>query len=128
VSYEVTNSLTVKVRNLNSVGDILSGAVAAGANELSGPSFTVDDPAKAEADAKAEAIQKARENADRLANQLGVKIVRISGYSESGGAMPIYARESFDSKGGVAQSAPAPSIQPGENEIKVTVQVTYEAR
>ncbi len=129
VSYEVVNTLTVKVRNLNSVGDILAGAVAAGANEVNGPSFTVDDPSKTEADAKKIAIDKARVNAERLAGQLGVRIVRITGFSESGGAMPIYARETLmDAKGGVAQSAPAPSIEPGQNEVKITVSVTYEAR
>jgi uncharacterized protein YggE len=127
-SYEVTNSLAVKVRDLNSIGDILAGAVNAGANDINGPSFTVDDPSKTEADAKKIAIDKARENAERLAGQLGVRIVRITGFSESGGAMPIYARETLmDAKGGVA-AAPAPSIEPGQNEVKITVSVTYEAR
>lgn len=126
VSYEVSNSLQVKVRDLDSVGDILSGAVAAGANEVSGPNFTVDNEDKAKEDARAMAITKAKEKAKVLAKAMGVRLGKISGFQESGDNGPIY----YATKGMAMESAApsAPVIQPGQNEVKVMVTLTYEVR
>jgi hypothetical protein len=126
VGYEVSISLAVKVRNLDSVGDILSGAVAAGANEVSGPNFTVDNEDKAKEDARALAIKNAKEKAEALAKAMGVRLIKISGFSESGDGGPIY----YASKGMAMESvAPAvPVIQPGQNEVRVTVTLTFEVR
>jgi len=130
-SYEVTNSLQVKVRNLNNIGAILDGATGAGANEVNGPSFSIDDETKVTEEARALAIDNAKENAKKVAAKLGVRLGRIVGFSESGnGPYPVYM-EAFG-KGAAATmdvAAPSvPSIQPGENEVKVTVSVFYEVR
>src|SRR3989344_1325766 len=130
-SYEVTNSLQVKVRNLNNIGAILNGATGAGANEDNGPSFSIDDETKVTEEARALAIDNAKENAKKVAAKLGVRLGRIVGFSESGnGPYPVYM-EAFG-KGAAATmdvAAPSvPSIQPGENEVKVTVSVFYEVR
>ena len=130
-SYEVTNSLLVKVRNLDNVGAILDGATAAGANEVSGPSFSIDDETKVTEEARALAIDNAKENAKKVAAKLGVRLGRIVGFSESGnGPYPVYM-EAFGKGGALTADAPvprAPSIQPGENEVKVSVSVFYEVR
>lgn len=126
VGYEVSNSIEAKVRNLDMVGAILDGAVSAGANEISGPNFTVDDPNKAKAEARTLALNQAKAKAVALAGALGVYLIKISGFSESGGAPIYYGLE----KGVSADIAPAapPAIEPGQNEIKVTVTVTYDAK
>lgn len=130
VGYEITSTLQVKVRNLDSVGDILDGAVSAGANEVNGPSFTIDDENKLKEEAKKIAIEKAKESAKKLAKELGVRLLRVSGFSESGGVPPIYYARALEAFGKSGDVAATPSIEPGQNEIKVTVTVTvtYEVR
>ncbi|MDP3956693.1 MAG: SIMPL domain-containing protein [bacterium] len=125
--YEVSNSVRVKVRNLDMVGAILDGAVTAGANDISGPNFTVDDPDKAKEEARALALNQAKTKAKTLAGAMGVRLIKISGFSESGSS-PIYYGLEKSMSADMAPSAPIPTIEPGQNEIKVTVTVTYDAK
>ena len=130
VGYEVSSTLEVRVRNLDSVGNILDGVVSAGANEVNGPSFSIDDENKLKEEAKKIAIERAKESAKKLSRDLGVLLIKITGFSESGGYPPIYYARTMEAfgKGGGDMPAPAPSIEPGQNEVKVTVSVTYEVR
>lgn len=128
VGYEVSNSVEVKVRNLDNIGTILDGAVSSGANEVSGPVFAVDNEDKAKDDARAMAFAAAKKKAETLAGAMGVRLMRISGFSESGDS-PIYY--GMMGKGGAVMDSaapPAPAIEPGQNKIKVTVSVTYDAK
>jgi len=68
VGYTVHNMVSVKVRNFEEVGGILSGVVENGANSVSGIYFTVDDPTAVENEARAEAIAKAKDKAEALAD------------------------------------------------------------
>jgi len=127
--YEITSTLQVKVRNLDSVGTILDGAVSSGANEVHGPSFTIDDKTTYKDEAKKIAVENARASAKKLFKNLGVRIVRVAGFSESGGYPPIYYPRTMEAFGkGGDMAAPAPSIEPGENEVRVMVNVIYEVR
>jgi len=130
--YQVSQTLSVKVRDTEEAGDILSGVGTLGASQVSGLSFTVDDEDALQADARGKAIDDAREKARALADQLGVSLVRIVGFSENGN-YPVYnyAKAEF----GVAQDAalggggaPSPSLPTGENKIISNVTVTYEIR
>src|SRR3989344_6020349 len=125
--YEVFQNLEVKIRELGKVGAILSGAAARGANQVGSLTFSVDDPKKAKEEARAMAIKEAKEKADNLSKNLGVSLKKIVSYSESGGDMPpIYAQADFGfGKGGVSAPVPTPS---GENEIRVSVNLTYEIK
>ena len=127
IGYDVSNSVEVKVRNLDNVGAVLDGAISAGANEVSGPVFTVDNEDKAKNDARAMALESAKKKAKTLADAMGVRLVRISGFSESGGG-PIYY--GLGKGGGVMESAvaPMPAIEPGQNKIEVTITVTYDVK
>ena len=127
--YEITSTLQVKVRNLDSVGTILDGAVSSGANEVHGPSFTIDDKTTYKDEAKKIAVENARASAKKLFKNLGVRIVRVAGFSESGGYPPIYYPRTMEAFGkGGDMAAPGPSIEPGENEVRVMVNVIYEVR
>ena len=75
--YTVTQSVSVKVRDFRKVGDILSGVVKNGANNVYGPNFTIDDPSKARDEARAEAIRKAQESAQETARAGGFSLGRL---------------------------------------------------
>lgn len=128
--YEVRQVTTIKVRDTAKAGDLLTGVGAKGATEVSGLSFTFDDPNKLQNDARAEAITDAKQKADLLASQLGVKLVRVVSYSDSGNSpMPYYARDTMMyASAGAEAKVEAPSISIGENKVTSNVSVTYEIR
>lgn len=130
VSYQVRHSLEIKIRDLDKVDDLLDGVVTAGATEVGSVSFTVDNEEKVQADARKKAIEDAKAKAEVLARDLGVRLGKIVGFSESGGPFPIYIRALEVGKGGGfgGDMAPAPSVQPGEQEVVSTVIVIYEFR
>jgi uncharacterized protein len=126
--WTVTQNLVVKIRDLDSVGKILSGATGNGANQIGGLTFTFDDPDALQEEARSMAIDDAKEKAEVLADDLGVNLKRIVSFSESGGRPPVYFRaEALDVSIG-SSAAPAPNIPVGENEIKSTVTIVYEIR
>lgn len=132
VGFEVWQMLEVKVQDPKKAGDLLSGVGGKGASEVSGLSFTIEDEDELKSEAREQAIAEAREKADQLAAQLGVKVVRVVGFYEDSYGYP-YAY----GKGGVAmdvamsaraEAAPAPQLPTGENKITSNVNVTYEIR
>ena len=127
IGYQVRNSYEVTIRDLAKAGAVLAGVVSAGANEVYGISFTIDDPDALKAEARKAAIAEAREKAKVLASDLGMRIGRVANFSEGGSFPPpvFFGREmALDGKGGGGDFEP--SVQPGENEIIVIVSVTYE--
>lgn len=122
VGYEVRQSLEVKIRDMEKIGDIIQGATDAGANQVGDLQFTVDNPDEFKKQAREQAIEKAKAKAEELASQLGVKLVRITNFSESGVVPRYYELEKAVGMG-VEET---PQIQTGENRIEVTVTITYE--
>ena len=131
VGYEVSQTLTVKVRDTDKAGDILSGVGTRGAANVSGLSFTIDDEDAINAEAREKAIADAQDKAKQLAKDLDVRLVRIVGFSESGN-YPYYGKvmlESSAGRGGAMDAvAPAPQLPVGENKIISNVTVVYEIR
>ncbi|HEY4488299.1 MAG TPA: SIMPL domain-containing protein [Candidatus Paceibacterota bacterium] len=128
VGYEVSMTVTVKVRDTTKAGALLSGVGSLGASEVSGLSFTIDDEEALQYEARGEAITEAREKAAELSGQLGVRLVRVVGFSESGNYPTPYAfgRASI-AEDSVALKA-TPEIPTGENKIVSDVTITYEVR
>ncbi len=130
--YQVRQTTSVKVRDTDKAGDLLTGVGGKGASEVSGLNFTFDDPNKLQDEARGEAIDDAKDKADELAKQLGVKLVRVVSFNESGGGYPTpyaygrggmeVANQAMDSK------AVAPDISLGQNKVSSNVSVTYEIR
>ena len=124
VGYEVSQSLQVKMRDLEKIGDIIQGATDAGANQVGNLQFTIDNQDELKKQARQEAISKAKEKAEEITSQLGVKLVRIVNFRENTISPRFFGLEAFDlaaSKGG-----PVPQIETGENKISITVTITYE--
>lgn len=127
VGYTVSQTVEVKVRDTAKAGDVLSALADAGASNLFGPNFTIDDPDALKAEAREQAIEDARAKAKRLADDLGVRLVRVTGFWENGGG-PIPFAEKVYGLGGDSSRSTAPSVPTGENEVMVTVSITYEIR
>ncbi|MBI5798433.1 MAG: SIMPL domain-containing protein [Candidatus Yonathbacteria bacterium] len=126
VGYEVSQSVSIKVRDLEKVNALVDGLATAGVTEMQGPNFAIDDEDGLKAEARKQAIEKARAKAEVLAGDLGVTLVRVVSFSE-GGNYPIYARAML-SGAEKADSAPAPELPQGEEKITSSVTVTYEIR
>src|SRR5574344_2652063 len=122
IGYEVYQSLTIKVRELTKIGDIIARSTEKGANQVGSISFTIDDEYALKNQARELAIEKAKEKAELIAKQAGMKLGAVKSVSESsyegGGIVPMYANAkiSLDSaRNEVAISSP--EIATGQNEI-----------
>lgn len=125
--YEVSQQLQVKIRDLAKVGNIIQGAASNGANQIGDLQFTIDKLEDIQKQAREDAINEAKDKANILASQLGVKIVGVVNFSENG-YVPYYQEKRLDTMavGSPGSPAPSPNIQTGENKITSTVTITYE--
>jgi len=121
--YKVVNNISIKLRNMDKIGEVIDASVAAGGEYVmvSGISFTVDDPKSYYAQARTAAMADAKEKATQLAKSAGVKVgvpisIIESNYYE--------ARESNTFLVGTADGA-STSISPGELTITISVNVVY---
>lgn len=127
--YQVSETLTVKVRDTKKAGGLLSGVGSRGATQVSGLSFTIDNEDAVKDAARDKAIAQAKGKAEVLAKSLGVSLVRVVGFSEGGGGGPIYyAKATAMDVGMGGASSPAPEVPVGQNKIVSDVSVTYEIR
>ena len=124
--YQLTQMVVVKVRDLENVSKILGALPGMGINQLNGPNFGVEDPDTYLNQARAEAFAKARGKAMELARLAGVRLGRVVTFSENQGGggypMPMYAKA--EAMGGEAPTLP--QIEPGSEEARVNVSVTFE--
>lgn len=127
IGYEVSQSLGIKIRNLEKSGDIIAGATDNGANIVGGLNFTIDDPDALKTEAQKQAIEKAETKAKELASNLGVRLKKLINFSENGYIPPIYYAKSAEALG-MGGGSVSPSIPTGENEITSNVSLTYEIR
>jgi uncharacterized protein YggE len=127
--YEVSQTIEVKVKDPSQSGTLLSGIGSLGVQNVSGLDFTLDPEEQSAVmrEARQKAITDAKAKADVLASDLGVKIIRITDFQESGNPI-FYERAAMDSKGAANQSAPTPQIPTGQNKVTSNVTITYEIR
>ena len=123
VGYEVNQTLQVKIRDLTKIGNIIQVATEAGANQVGDLRFMIDKQDELKSQARKEAIEKAKVMAKEIAGQLGVKLVKITNFSENATAPIPYPYFMERAMGGGAET---PQIQTGENKIEVQVSITYE--
>lgn len=124
VGYEVAETIQIKVRKVDTAGDVIGALGTANITEISGPEFTVDDMDKAQADAKEIAIKKARAKAKETAKALGAHLGEVVQFSEnSGGYYPMYYKGAAAPM--AAESSDRVTIPTGESVIKSNVSITY---
>jgi uncharacterized protein YggE len=125
--YTASESITVKVRNTDSVGDLMQALGATGISNLSGPNFSIDNQDALKAQARKLAIDDAKTKAQVLAKDLGVSLGKISSFTDSGNSYPIMYANAMTS-GAVAPKAAPAVIPAGQNTITSDVTITYEIR
>jgi len=125
--YEVSQSLQIKIRDLEKVGTIIQKATDEGANEISNLQFTIDNEDELKKQAREQAIGKAKSKAEELANELGIRLVGISNFSETGVTPYYYDLEKAAVPAGLGGGETL-QIETGENKIEVTVYITYKIK
>lgn len=125
--FEATQSLRVKVRNLDSIGDVLTAATNAGANQAGGVSLSVDNPDSLKIEARAMAIEKAQVKAKALAKDLGMSLGKMTGFSEDG-MYAVRAPMMYDKGIGGAMAENSLVLPVGEQDITANVTLMYELR
>ncbi|MFC1600073.1 SIMPL domain-containing protein [Patescibacteria group bacterium] len=129
LGYTVRQSVQIKIRDFSKISPVLKDIVEKGANSVSQLSFTIDDPTSLQDEARSDAITKAKEKAELIAQDAGFSVGRILEINENFYSAPMYARSmemavSYDMDEGMA--TPAPQIEPGSQEVKVNINIRYE--
>lgn len=120
--YQATNTVSVKLREVAKMGQVLDALVASGANQINGPAFGIDDPEPLYAQARIDALKLAQARAQTYAKALGLQVRRIVSIGEGGSApmpmprMAMMKAEAFDST----------PVAPGESSVSVSLDVVFE--
>jgi hypothetical protein len=126
--YQVNNDITAVVRDIKNIGPVLDALVAQGVNNLSGPSFSIENQDDALDKARKEAVEKAQKRARMYADAAGLKVKRIISINEQAMFAPPapypMGMKALAMRGGMAQEATP--ISPGQVSLDVTVNVRYE--
>lgn len=127
VGYTASNSVRVRTKSLEKIGDMIDVAVSAGANSVQGVSFDVEDKKALRGKALALAVKKAQGKAEAIAEALGAKLGPAVSASES---VNMYAGESrnYVGRASAMKAKVATPIEPGETTVSAQVKVVYSLR
>lgn len=133
IGYTATQSITIKIRDVDNASIIKTGLAGIGVTDISGPTFSIDDEDVLKDQARSLAIKEAKEKAKILAKELGVRLGKVvSFYDNQNGNYPMY--DSTNSLKTMAVGAPesvapsVPDLPKGENKITSNVTITYEIK
>lgn len=118
LGFQVTNQVTVRIRDIDKVPAVLDRAIAAGANEMSGIEFVVSEQSKLLDQARDDAIADARRKAELYAKAAGVKLGPVVAIAEEGASPPALPMQALR-----AASVP---VAPGEQMLRAVVTVSFE--
>jgi uncharacterized protein YggE len=120
VGYAAINVVEARVREINTVGNILDAAVQAGGNRIEGIRFEISDPSAYLEQAREAAWNDARQKAEQLTNLAGAELGDVLTINESGGVpRPIAERPAM------VEAAAAVPVEPGSQTIEVNLQVSW---
>ncbi len=126
--FDVSQRVTVTVRDFDNVGPVLDLLGTTGVQNLSGPNFEIDDPEKLQEELRADAIENAQEKAKQLAKDLDVKLGDLVSFNENKNnytPQPYYTARTLEFAADVAY---APELPAGEEELSTSVTLTYEIK
>ncbi len=126
IGYQVSQSVTIKIRNLAKANDVLGLAGEVGTNSVSGLQFTIDDDEIYKAQAREEALKKVGEKAVSLSKSLGVRLGSIVSYAEYSGNGNLVSYKGYEM--GIGGGASAPQVESGSMDVVMNVNVTFEIR
>jgi uncharacterized protein len=130
--FTLTQHVKVKVRALDTAGDVLAAVTGKGVQAVSGLTFTVADEDASKAEARKVAIEEAQAKAKELAADLGVTLVRVVGFSEdSAYPTPFYGERAMSVDADVAAGSAmklSANVPAGENQVVSNVLITYEVQ
>ena len=126
--YTITETVSLRLTDFTKIGTLIGGLPSVGINQINSVSFEVSDADKNLGSAREEAFKKAYAKAAAMARQNKTRLGRVVTFSESqgGGFTPRYFAAESLGKGGADMMAAA--IEPGSEEISVSVSVTYELK
>lgn len=126
--YDVQQMLTLKIRDLAKISEIVGVVGELGANQVGGLTFTIDDPEVLRITARQRAISNARAKAEALAKAAGVRLVRVVSFNESFGDTPgpinYLSKDALGMGGGPA----TPDLQAGSLDVTSNISLSYEIR
>lgn len=129
VGYRVSNSASIKIRDLDAVGEVIDEVASAGgdATRINGISFTVEDPKPFMEQLREMAVLDAIAKADQFALLTNVVRGSLVFISESGRGGSVIQNQGFDVRMAFAEAAPlaSTSISGGELELRLSVQVVF---
>lgn len=128
VGYNVSQGIEVKIRDLTKAGKIVSGLGEFGVKDMSGLNFSVDKQDEITKQARDLAIADARADAEKIAEGLGVRLVKVTAFSESGNYPIYYDRAMMSSAPMMAKGVSEAVLPTGENTITSNVSITYEIK
>ena len=124
--YQASNRVSVILRKIDRAGEVLDALVAAGANDLSGPSFSIENDEAAKDAARKRAIERAQARVKAYADMFGydgAKVLYISESIEGRGPMPEMAM--MKASDGMAPTV-APPVQPGMVSTGISMSFKFE--
>ncbi len=122
--YQASNTISVRFRDIAKSGRILDALVKEGANQIDGPSLSIDQPEAATDEARIDAMRQARARAELYAKAAGLRVDRIVSISESGGYAPPPPMPMMMAARGMADVAES-KIAAGEQSVELTVSVRF---
>lgn len=125
IGYTLNNSISIKIRDFDLISDLIAKSVDLGINQIGDVQFSIENPDMAKSEAGALAMKNAKEKAQRLAQQAGVRLGKIITFSESEGGYPIPYYTKAEGYG-VGGGAIPPQIEQGSQEITVVMNITFE--
>lgn len=123
--YQASNSVSIRFRDIAKAGAILDALVTEGANQIDGPTLSIDQPEAALDEARADAVKRARTRADLYARAAGLSVSRILSITEAGQNDGSTPQPIMFSNRAMASADAATRVVPGETEVTVSVNVRF---
>jgi len=123
--YQASNNVSIRFRDIRNSGKILDALVAQGANQINGPSLTIDKPEAPYDEARIKALAVGRARAEIYARALNKRVIRLIAVSEGGGfnRPPIYAADAIVVTGSRTAKT---EIDPGTQDLEISLSMSFE--